>query len=295
MFSTIFEERDKRITYLIKLGDCLGRSLRENVSLFGINGDENEVTYLTESNKLITGNFTIGKDVALSNIEIQDSSVFDDESAFDGLVSKKIHSFVESIHYGEYASADNSFDDILGLWEDRLKLTNLQKKIFEKSESLQSIEQIIESEEIQKVIEVTPQIQEFLQENFDKISQVPEIKNAVNLSNSVAKAFDFPKRDYDALVENNGYILKDGVSDSIYEMICRQELVKKELLESKRDFQTIWATNSNIRKLAGMMFESDEAIVTTLAECLKEVPYLAMASKKSLTETFTNWSCNWAF
>lgn len=288
MFSTIFEERDKKITYLIKLGDCLGRSLRENVSLFAINGDENEVTYLTESNKLITGNYNISEDVTLTNIEIEDSSVFEDDETFDKLVSSKIHTFVENIHYSEYGSADASFDNILSLWEDRLKLSNLQAKLYDKSSRLAEIESIIESDEIQKVIEVAPQIQEFLEENFDKISQVPEIRNAVNLSNSVAKAFDFNRISYEDLLENNGYILKDGISDSIYEMICRQELVKKELLESKREFETIWASNKNIQKLAGMMFESDQDIVAALSECLQEVPYLAMASKKTLTETFSN-------
>jgi hypothetical protein len=292
MFSTIFEERDKRITYLIKLGDCLGRSLRENVSLFAINGDEEEVTYLTESNKLISGKFHIGKDVSLTDISIEDSSVFEDDEAFDGVISQKIHTFVENVHYGEYNSADSSFDTILSLWEDRLKLSNLQKKLYEKSEQLAEIETILESEEIQNVIEVAPQIQEFLEENFDKISTVPEIKNAVNLSNSVSKAFNFPRLDYDTLLENGGYILKDGVSESIYEMICRQELVKKELLESKKDFESIWATNPNIQRLSGMMFESDEAIVTALAESLKEVPFLAMASKKTLTETFSNCLSN---
>ena len=288
MFSTIFEERDKKVTYLIKLGDCLGRSLRENVSLFAIDGEASEVTYLTESNKLITGTYNIGKDVTLTNIVIEDSSVFEDDESFDKLVSSKIHTFVESIHYSEYGSADASFDSILSLWEDRLKLSNLQAKLYDKSSKLAEIESIIESEEIQKIIEVAPQIQEFLEENYDKISQVPEIRNAVNLSNSVAKAFNFNRISYEDLLENNGYILKDGVSESIYEMICRQELVKKELLESKREFETIWASNKNIQKLAGMMFESDQDIVAALSECLQEVPYLAMASKKTLTETFSN-------
>lgn len=292
MFSTIFEERDKRITYLIKLGDCLGRSLRENVSLFAINGDEGEVTYLTESNKLISGKFHIGKDVSISNIEIEDSSIFENDEAFDKVISEKIHSFVQDVHYGEYRSADTSFDTVLSLWEDRLKLGNLQKKLFEKAERLSEVESIMESEEIQNIIEIAPQIQEFLEENFDKISTVPEIKNAVNLSNSVSKAFDFPRLSYETLLENNGYVLKDGVSESIYEMICRQELVKREILESKKDFENIWATNSKIQALAGMMFESDEKIVTSLSECLKEVPFLAMASKKTLTETFSNCLAN---
>ena len=44
---------------------------------------------------------------------MQDSSVFQDGEQFDKFVNSKIHSFMESIHYGEYASADDSFEDIL--------------------------------------------------------------------------------------------------------------------------------------------------------------------------------------
>lgn len=287
MFSNIFEERDKKLTHLIKLGDCLGRSLRENVSLFSIDGENQEVTYITESNAIISGKYDIGKDVTLSEIEIQDTSIFENEESFDTLVSEKIHEFIEGIHYSELAQADNKFEDILSLWENRLKLSSVQKRLAEKTNKLQAIEQIIESDEIQNVIELLPQIQEFLEENYHRISEVPEIKNAVNLSNAVSKAFNFPHLTYDQLAEDGGYILKDGVSESIYEMICRQELVKKELLESKKNFETVWATNDNVKHLAGLMFESDEEIVRGLAEALKEVPYLAVASKKTLFETFS--------
>ena len=133
MFSNLFEERDKTITHLVKLGDCLGRSLRENVSLFSINSQDGEVSFLTSSDKVITGKYTIGEDITLNNIVVQDSSVFEDGEKFDSFVNDKIHSFVESIHYGEYSSADSSFDDVLSLWESRLKIGSIQRKLLEKT------------------------------------------------------------------------------------------------------------------------------------------------------------------
>ena len=288
MFSNLFEERDKKITHLIKLGDCLGRSLRENTSLFSIDAQNSLVTYLTEGNKVIKGNYEIGKDIILKNIEIQDSSIFEDESIFDNFVNDKIHSFVESIHYGEYSSAEDSFEDILSLWENRLKLSNIQSKLHEKTEKIKKIEKIIECEEVQRLFEISPQLESFLEKNYEKISNVPEIKNAINLSNAISSAFNFPKLSYDQLIESKQYILKEGAEDSIYEMVCRQELVKRELIESKREFDTIWATNSSIRKLAGLIFEDIEEIVPVLSESLKEIPYLALSSKKTLFNTFKN-------
>ena len=288
MFSKLFEERDKTVSLLVKLGDCLGRSLRENTTLFSIDSQSSQVTYLTESNKVISGVYKLDSDVTLSDIQIQDAEVFEDGEIFDGFVDKKIHSFVENIHYDEFSDAQDSFSDILSLWENRLKISTLQKNLEDKAYRLSNIEGIVESNEFQKLIEITPQLIEFLNENYEKINRVPEIKNAVNLSNAVSLAFDFPRMTHDELSESRSYVLKEGRESSIYEMICRQELVKKELVESKKSFDVIWATNASVRKLSSMIFESDEKIVASLAEALREVPYLALASKKSLFETFNN-------
>ena len=288
MFSKLFEERDKTISLLVKLGDCLSRSLRENITLFSIDSNNSQVTYLSESNKVISGDFKISKDVKINHIKVQDSSIFEDGKEYDTFVNDKIHSFVEGIHYGEYSSAEDSFDDILSLWENRLKLGSVQRKLHEKTSKLEACESIIESTQFQKIVEISPQLNDFLKENINKISTVPEIKNAVNLSHSVSQAFDFPELSYDELLEGKSYTLKDGVSPSIYDMICRQELVKKELVESKKNFDLIWADNESIRKLSSTIFENDGTVVTALSEALKDVPYLALASKKSLTKTFNN-------
>ena len=288
MFSNLFEERDKTITHLVKLGDCIGRSLRENVSLFSIDSGDSEVSYITASDKVISGNFSIDENISLDNIRIQDTAVFQDGEEFDNLVTNKINCFIEGVHYGEYASADTSFDDVLSLWENRLKLTSIQNRLMEQTEKLSSIEAIVESDEFKKLDEIRPQLQAFLTENLDRVTSVPEVRNAVNLSNVVSNAFNFPRLTLEELEEGGAYTLKNGVNESIYEMICRQELVKRELLESKKSFDTVWADNGSIRTLASTIFESDEAVVAALSEALKEVPYLALASKRSLFNTFTN-------
>ena len=288
MFSKLFEERDKTITHLVKLGDCIARSLRENVSLFAIDSNNTQVSYLTESGKVISGKYSMENDVTLDGIKVQDSAVFEDGEQLDSYVNEKIHSFVESIHYGEYSSADDSFSDVLAIWENRLKLSTVQARLYEQSSRLRAVEQIVESDQFQKLIEVSPQLQEFLKENFEKIISVPEVRNAVNLSNAVSNAFNFPKITLKELEENKSYTLKDGVTPSIYEMVCRQELVKRELIESKKNFDTVWADNNSIQKLASLIFESDEEVVAALSEALQDVPYLALASKKSLFNTFSN-------
>jgi len=288
MFSRLFEERDKTITHLVKLGDCIGRSIRENVMLFSLDGNNDQVTYLSEGGKVITGSFDISEDVSLKGIKVQDASVFEDSEAFDGFVNEKMHSFIENIHYSEYGEADDSFTDILTLWENRLKLSGVQKRLQEECSRLAQTEKIIESHEFQNLLEVIPQLNNFLSENLEQIIQVPEVRNAVNLSNAVSQAFNFPKLTLEELEEQGSYSLKRGVNDSIYDMVCRQELIKKEIMESKRNFEMVWASAPTIKNLAGMIFEDAETTVGALSEALVEVPYLALASKKSLFETFSN-------
>ena len=150
MFSRLFEERDKTITHLVKLGDCIGRSIRENVMLFSMDGRKYEVTYLTESGKVITGKYDIAEDISLGSIKVQDSSVFEDEEIFDGFVNEKMHSFIENIHYSEYGEAEDSFSDILSLWENRLKLDGIQKRLHEQVARLSDKEMIIESSFLSK-------------------------------------------------------------------------------------------------------------------------------------------------
>ena len=210
MFSNLFEERDKTITHLVKLGDCIGRSLRENVSLFSIDSANSQVSYVTNSGKVISGSFVIGEDISVKDLKVQDAAVFQDGEEFDKFVNEKIHSFVESVHYGEYGSADSSFDDVLSLWESRLKLSSIQNRLMEQSEKLSRIENIVESSEFQKLLEVTPQLQDFLKENLDKVITVPEVRNAVNLSNAVSHAFNFPRLTLEELEEQSEYTLKNG-------------------------------------------------------------------------------------
>ena len=169
----------------------------------------------------------------IKKIKIQDSSVFENEESFDVFVNEKMHSFIEGIHYSEYGRADDNFTDILTLWENRLKLSSVKSRLQEQCSKLNETEKILGSDEFQNLIEVIPQLSKFLGENLEKIIQVPEIRNAVNLSNAVSQAFNFPRITLDELQEQGVYSLNRGVNESIYEMVCRQELIKKEIIESK--------------------------------------------------------------
>lgn len=285
---TLYENRDKKVALLIKLGDCLGRSLRENVALFGIDGANKTVTYITESDKVISGSFEIDESVTLKNIKVQDSSIFKDDTLYQEFIDEKVSGFVGSIYNDEYKKADNAFNELLSLWENRLKFDTVQAKLARKTEKFNESQRIVSIPEFKRFLEIEPQVVNFLKKNFEKISKVPEIKNGINLSNAISEGFNFPYMSYEELEQAEEYVLNEGNSETIYDMVCRQELVKKELLESKKEFDTIWATNKNIQKLASSIFEKDEKIIEALSEAIKDVPYLALASKNNLFKVFSS-------
>ena len=288
MFDNLFENRNKTVSDLIKLGDYLGRSLRENVSIFKIDAEEQTVCYVSESNKVIAGTFETEDRLALHDIVVEDVEVFLNQNKFDSLVDTKISSFVKNIYEDSHKKAKSSFDDLLYLWESRLKFKAIKKKLEEKTLRFDETSKIINTEEFQKFLEIAPQLVQYLQQHKEKISKVSEIKTAVRLSQTIAEAFDIVKHDYDSLAEEGSFVVLEETTKSVYEMVCRHELVKKELLEHRANFDTVWASSSKVQSLAGLLYSDDSVIAEALSAAVKEVPYLALASKKQLTETFKN-------
>jgi hypothetical protein len=288
MFDGLFDNRNRTVAELIKLGDYLGRSLRENVSIFKIDSQNNSVCYVTESHKVIVGNYTVDDQIMLENIVVEDAEVFLNEQKFDTLVDSKINSFVKNIYEDSHKKARSTFDDILYLWESRLKFKNVQDKLHEKSAKFNQTNNIIESDEFQQFLEIAPEVVNYLKANREKISKISDIRNAVRLSQTVSEAFDVPKLDYESLQDLGYFTVNEDTEKSVYEMICKQELVKKELLEHKANFDSVWASNAKVQTLAGLIYSDEKAITRALGNAMEEVPYLALASKKQITETIKN-------
>jgi len=289
MFDLIFENRQKKVNHLLKAADSLGRSLRENVALLSIDDANKEVLYLTESNKVIKATYSLHEDLLLSDIEVEDAELFTDDEKFDNIVGIKVSQFIEKIYEDKRGDADSSFSNLLSVWENRLKFDQVKQKLREESEKFNSSNRIIESTEFANFIEIIPQVVEFLKENKENLGDIPELQNGAVLSEAVAKAFNFEKISYEDLTSLNPYRPHTDVSDSIYEMICKQELIKKELLESKNNFNTVWGVSEEMNRLASLVFEKNkEKIATTLVESISHIPYLALASKKHLFESVKN-------
>lgn len=281
----IFNKRDRKISNLTLMADSLGYALRENVSLFSVDDNNATATFITEAGNIIEGNYYFGEEMVLDNIQVESGDMFKEEEKFDSFTRDQISSLVENIYNDELVGAGDIFDTLIESWNSRVKFNKTVERLEEKSQSFNNTFNIVETKEFERFVEVSENISKFLQENAEKITAIPEIVNAIRLSNVLSEAFDIPRLTLEQLGEQGDFSVKLGENRDIYEMVCKQELVKKEILESKKSFDTVWVTEPSISNLSVKMYESDDEIEKALVEAFSNVPYLALISKKQLSNT----------
>jgi hypothetical protein len=282
MFSNVFLDSNK-MRLAIKLGDQLSLSLRENVEILSF--DKDEVSFLTESGNIIQGTIDF-KNQIFENIVIEDASVFEDHDAFDSLINKKIRGLTNQLLENS-SEAQNVFEDILDTWKARTRFDRVCNRLSEKSYKLAEHSDLLNQDEFRALEEIKPQLINFIKENKEDLIKISEVFNSVVLADVISKALNLPRVEYEEL-EESIYPFKNRNFESVYEVICRQELIKKELLESKKNFETMWVTDK-VADLIGMIFSKDEdEIKGALVEAITENPYFALANKTKITKLFEN-------
>ena len=286
MLTNLIEYRGKEFSNLIKIGDYLARSLRENVELFYV--EDGIATYLTESGSVISGKYSFKPTLKLSKIIVEDASVLDDRKAFEKMADKKVMSMLSNLLEDDYQNAESSFDKILSMFETKLSYERIKNRLIEKTQRFGDQTKIIESEQFSRLIEVKDQIIKFIKES-DEVLSSPKIKNAIKLATLVSTSFDLPKTSIEQLAERKEFSVKFSGKSSLYEYLCRKELIQKELLEAKESFDNIWVTSPLIQDLASMIYESDEEVVRhQVAQIISDIPYFSLATKKQITSLLKN-------
>ena len=284
-----FENRNKDLTHIHKAADYLSRSLRENLKVFSVDSRNGRVTFLSEAEVAIHCDYEITKGAAhLSNFNIEPVAVMLSEKKISDKVEDSISEFVSSLRENRYDVADTSFDDVINLFEDRSNLTSLRDRIGKHMASFDEKTQIIESEEFSKLEQIKDILISYISENKEKVLGNKDISNSLRVANALRVAFDAPDSNYESLVEGARFTVDLCGDASLYEMICKQELVRQELLEAKEDFSNTWISNDAIQNLASCIYAKDEALQESLKDILAEVPYFAFATKADLNEVFTS-------
>lgn len=279
MLTNLFESRNKTFLNLVKLGDYIGRSLRENVELFSVDNDT--VVYLTESGNMVKGNFDKSA-LKLTNIKVEDASIFEDKSVFSKLVDKKVNNFLADILENDLLKVEESFGSILNIWETRLHFDRVQKRLSEKAEKFNESLKIVTTPEFERLKEIKKDLIKFLKESNNFIN-IPEIRNTIKLSSVISKSFNTPRITLNNLSESKKFEIPKTINHTLYEHLCKQELITKEFLEAKNNLDHIWITNDKIQKLPAYIYESNDNIMGLVAEIITDVPYFSIATKKQLT------------
>jgi len=178
--------------------------------------------------------------------------------------------------------AKNTFDGILNLWESKLKFDKVKQRLQDKAARFDESFNILRTAEFQRLVESKDQIVKLLESNKE-YALSPEIRNTIKLASVISNSFDLPRLTLEQISEGSNYSIPNSVSHSLYNHLCKQELIAKELVESKANLDTVWITNEKIQKLPSYIYESNQNIMELVAEIISDIPYFAMATKKQLT------------
>ena len=286
--NNIFTSRDKNFVKLTLAQDYLSRLVRENMTVFNYDGMKHKVTFLTESEALISCDVSFAEEGAtLSKFTVGNvSDVLSDERV-DAIVNEEVGSFLSNIQKDNFGTADENLNNIFESFKARSEITKTRVSLAKKMERFGVSHQITDSESFAKINEMKSALVEFLKENKESISKSSDIANSSKLANLLGVAFDAPRMDLEKLPEEKSIFVDYNTNKSVYELVCQQELISSELVESKENFSKTWINNETIHKLSSCLYSDDKTIASVLEEAIKEVPYLALASKASIKETLT--------
>jgi len=286
----LLENRNKNLTNLHKTADYLSRSLRENFKVFTVDSQEGRVQFLSENENLITCDYTI-KDatIVLENLKTDTVGNYLSAERIDGVVSEGISNFISDLRDSRFDKADTSFTDVLNMFESRNDLDTLRYKFEKHTSSFEKNTNIVDSGEFRKIQEAKEALKTFISENRETLMQNKDLKDSAGIVNAMSNVFG---SEVDLTLENVNNAkkleidLKEG--NNLYEMVCKQELMRQELIESKENFSGIWSTNQAIQELASCIFSDNKALTETMEKVIEEVPYFSFATKSDLNETLTS-------
>ena len=287
----IFESRNNKLTLLHKAADYLSRSLRENLELVEVNPVEETVSFLSEAENILTCSYQLSEGrMFLKNFSLASIEEVYSEDMMSKAITEDISSFVQALGVNEYHLADKKFKAILEGFEQRATLPAKKHKVEKKYNAIVECLNVTDSAQWAKLEEAKPLLISFLKEHKDEVLGNKDCTNSFKLSNAVYSAFNLPQISYKDLLESKKEFVIDfdESTKSLYEMICSQELVRKELNEAKESFSTIWINNESLEKLASCIYAKEDAVADALVEAISDVPFMGLCSKADLNSVFTS-------
>jgi hypothetical protein len=282
-FKNLFNNRNKNFARLNEAGDYLGRRLRENLVIYDIDDSNSRVTYVTESNNLISCYYKeTGTKLTLEDFTVNGLDEVVSDDAVDAQVRGSVHKFVTGLVNDRYDKAEVSFDAIVESFTMRAKIEESRKKLYKKMARFGETYNITETKAYAKFEEITPMLEKFLAENADELKSNGKLIEGLRLSKVVGDTYDLPKLTLEGLA-NEFIVVPSNTKKTLYEMVCEKELVRKELMEAKESFSRMWSRNGQISQLASHIYSTDSTVKAALEEAVMDIPYIALSNKVDLS------------
>ena len=281
--TSLFETRDKSLTKINEAVDYLSRSTRENLAILKIDNEANSLSMVSESDNLVSCSFEkVNDTIRLFEFKTtQLSEVLSDEY-MDNYTQSKVSDFVGMLRENNYEEATSSFEDLLESFTNRSQANDYRAQVQKAKDSLDKNIFSPNNDKFQQIKDLTESIKSEIT-NLDGINM--DVVNALKLNNAISKAYNLPKQDSQQLSE---MVVPNNPQSDVYQMICENELVRKEIINAKGNLSKAWHNNEFISELASCIYEGVEKIEEKLIGVVEEIPYFALASKREIQEVLAS-------
>lgn len=280
--TSLFESRNKTFSNLFKASIYLSRLLRENVCVLDIDKKNDVVYYLSESKNIVKANFFItAEKILLKDIEVLDTDEYLSEEKYNNNISSCIDSMLDASRASSYSEMNESFSSILNLISSRMRLDEARKKIETRLEtiSLNTINKSLYKKLMEAKSLIVKEIPKVLRDKDVKQSLLEDVK----LSKAISSAFSYKDSvDIKSLHNTTKAFLKEDLDTPVFELICIQELIKKEILEAKDNLYSAWLYEDKVGVLIESATKSSTEYITALGDVLTDYPYFALLGKKNI-------------
>lgn len=282
-FKSFFGSRDKQLTKINEAVDFLSRKTRQNLVILNINSQDNTVSLISENDELVECAYTVTpQGFRFTSFKIQDLNEVLSDDYIDSYTSSKVSKFVSGLRENNYDDAEVVFDDLLGAFTERSRINEYRGQVNKAQESLDR--NLFESKN-----EKFSQLKELKEKIKSEINEIEEfdmdIINSLKLNNAISRAFDIPKEDITKL---QVLTIPSNSKSDLYQMICENELMRKEIINAKGSLSQAWHDNQRISELASCIYEKDSIIGEKLLEVVDDIPYFAIASKREIQEVLAS-------
>ena len=280
-----FNKRNRMYSYVNRISDYLGKSIRENTTVFNFDDVNKVVTILTESEHIIEADVNVSDQrISLNKMKVYTVDEYFSDEKFEEEVTGNATNMLSHLSDKDYSKAENEFAKIVEQYERKAQ-AKTSKTILEKKIRSVANRNVLETETWNKLNEVRDNFIKFLKENKETVLENSDLLNTVVLSRAIASAIQVPQITLENLSKRKRFSIPINYNDSVYDLICQKELVQRELLEAKNDFSKMYASKETMHKLSLGFNANEDHLLELVSEAVADIPMLALTTKQQLAET----------